>query len=159
MKIEVKGLQGVLEQLRSVEAELGQKALASAARAAFRPVAETARGLVPVDSGELRAGISIRVVKPKTGQPVVAAGLVVNTTSTLSRQATVAAAAFGEAQSRRLPPSRRWHFAELGTVHQAAKPFLRPALDKHAQGIVDSLSDLLRKRIAAALKRKSRGGK
>jgi HK97 gp10 family phage protein len=38
-------------------------------------------------------------------------------------------------------------FVEFGTVHAAAKPFLRPALDESAQAAVDKLTDNLGKGI------------
>ena len=153
MSISVKGLQGVMDQLKEVSAEMGQKALVQAARAAFKKVADAAKQLVPVDSGDLREAISIRTAKSGS---VVAAGIVVNASSSASRQATIAAAVFNEGQSVRLPPARRWHFVELGTNRTAAKPFIRPALDQNAQAVVDDLNVQLKKKIAAAIKKASR---
>lgn len=158
MSLKVRGLESVMAQLREVDANLGQKALAKASRAAFKRVADMAKQLVPVDSGELRDAIRIKVLKPKKGDTVVTVGIQIATTTSNGKQARVAAAAFNEGQSQRLPPSRRWHFIELGTAHIAASPFLRPALDANAQGVVDDLSVQLRKQIADAIK-KARGAK
>lgn len=156
MSIKVRGLESVMAQLRSVSAEMGAKALAGAARASFKRVAETAKALAPKDTGALADAIAIRSSRPSKGDAVVKVGIVVLAKTTKSKQATMAAAAFGEAQSKRLPPARRWHFAELGTSHSPATPFIRPALDANAQGVVDDLGEQLNKKIQAAVK-KGRG--
>lgn len=158
MTLRVHGLENVKALLRSVSATVGAKALEGAVRVAFKRVAESAKALAPRDTGALADAIRIRVVRPKDGDAVVAAGIVVVANTVRSRQARMAAAAFGEAQSKRLPPSRRWHFPELGTSHSPATPFIRPALDAHAQEVVDSLGQQINKRIQAAAKKKG-GGK
>lgn len=156
MTLKVTGLSSVMDQLREVSLEMGHKALVQAARAAFKRVAESAKQLVPVDSGDLREAIALRSLKPKT-DAVAVVGIRILSRTNASKQATMAAAAFNEGQSTRLPPSRRWHFIELGTKFKAARPFLRPAMDANAQGVVDDLAVQLRKKIRAAVKRKSRG--
>lgn len=153
MKGKVRGLESVMAQLRSVGVELGAQALAGAARASFKRVQDTAKELVPKDSGDLAEAIAIRVVKPKAGANVVSVGLVVLAKTGRGKQATVAAAAFGEAQSKRLPPARRWHFIELGTSHSAPKPYMRPALDRNASAVVDDLAGQLRKKLDVAIKK------
>lgn len=158
MSIKVKGLEGVMAQLREVSMEMGSKALAKAGRASFKKVLESAKQLVPVDSGDLREAMVIRVVKPVSSRvDALVVGIQIVARSGASKQALMAAAAFGEAQSKRLPPSRRWHFIELGTKNRAPQPFLRPALDMNSQGVVDDLSIELRKKIAAAVKKASKG--
>lgn len=153
----MRGLEGVSAQLREVSAEMGARALSGAARAAFKRVVETAKQLVPVDSGELRESLTVRVVKPKSGDAVVVVGVAINNNAPRLKMSRIAAAAFNEAQSTNLPPGRRWHFIELGTVKQAAHPFLRPALDQNAQSVVDDLKVQLRKKIEAAVKKASKG--
>lgn len=155
--VRIRGLEAVQAQLRSVGAEMGAKALGQAARAAFKRVAETAKALVPRDSGDLAEAITVRLVKPKSGDAVVVVGIAISSRTNRSKQATMAAAAFGEGQSKRLPPSRRWHFIELGTSKLAAHPYLRPALDSNANAVVSDLSEQLKKKIAAAIKKESRG--
>lgn len=150
MSIKVTGLSELLGQLKKLDTELGEKALASAGRLSFKSVLEAARALVPVDSGELRDAIRIRVAKSKNGG--VAVGIQIASSTSKMKQARVAAAAFNESQSKRLPPSRRWHFVELGTANQAPKPFLRPALDQNAQRVVDDLREQLKKQIAKVAK-------
>lgn len=157
MTLKVTGLEAVKAQLKEVSSDMAAKVLASAGRAVFKRVADTAKQLVPKDSGDLQEAIVVRVVKPKGGNGPLIVGIKVVASTGKSKQATMAAAAFGEAQTRRLPPARRWHFIELGTKNRAPQPFLRPALDMNAQSVIDDLSDELRKKIAAAVKKKSRG--
>lgn len=154
----LKGLEGVREQLAAVDAELAAKALGQAMREAMKPVLATAKQLVPVWSGALRDALTLSVVKPSSGDLVIAVGLRVSSGGSGSKQAAIAAAAFGEGQSRELPPARRWHFIELGTIHLKAHPYARPALDQNAQGVLDSLKDLLAKKIQAAVQKKAKGG-
>lgn len=132
--LKLDGLAGLQAQLLDLgDTKLGVKALASAARQAFKPVLEAARALVPVDTGELRDALRLTVLKPKGGDAVVVVGLRIGS---------------GTKGSKKLPPARRWHWVELGTVHMAAHPFLRPALDQNAQGVLDALKDEIAKSIA-----------
>jgi HK97 gp10 family phage protein len=143
MPLSVTGIAGIQAQLDAIEAEVAQKALATALRDQFKAVIERAKQLVPKDTGALAASISLAVVKPKSGETVVAVGLWFNDKAAPIKQARIAAAAFGEAQLGTLPPSRYWHFIELGTVKVAAHPFARPALDSNAQTMLDGLKDEL----------------
>lgn len=156
MSINVRNLDGVLAQLEAVKAEFGFAPLGKAARESFKRVVETARSMVPVDSGDLRNALQLRLMKSK-GDTSVRVGIKIASGTARARQARLAAAAFNEGQSRRLPPSRRWHFVELGTVRMAPHPYLRPALDANAQAVVDDLKRQLVKAIEAAVKKKAKG--
>lgn len=152
MPYNLKGLEGVREQLAAVDSNLAAKALGQALRVAFKPVLEMAKQLVPVDTGELRDSLQLAVVKPGGGDTVIAVGIIIGK-GTGAKQAKIAAAAFGEGQLETDPPARRWHFIELGTIHVKAHPYLRPALDANAQGVLDTIKDLLAQKIAAAIKK------
>lgn len=154
MAITLKGLKAVQAQLKSIEAEARPKLMRSAMRAAFKPVLEDAMARVPVDSGELRAGIKLSSAKVKSDG--LAVGLTVSSNTTALKQARTAAAAFGEAQSKSLPPARRWHFVELGTARKGARPFLRPALEANQQGVIDDLAKQLDKKIRRAIKKRGK---
>lgn len=147
----LKGLKAVQAQLENVAAETRVKLLRSAMREAFKPVLEEAKARVPRDSGALAEGLVIG--SAKVSGEAIAVGIVVVNNSSRQKQATTAAAAFGEAQSMGLPPSRRWHFIELGTAKRAARPFLRPALASGAAGVLESLKAAVSKRIRKALKK------
>ncbi len=141
MSFQVLGLQALQDQLLEIGAELGQKTLAAASRRAFAQVIERAKGLVPVDSGALRDALRLRVVKPKGGDTMVVVGMYVAAT---------------KGNGKELPPARRWHFVELGTVHMPAHPFARPALDATAGSVLEDLKTELAAAIQRAMKRKAR---
>lgn len=156
IELKVRGLIDLQDQLVALGNELGIKALAAAARKAFMPVLAAAKAMVPVDSGALRDSLKVTVKKPKGGEAVVVVGIRIGRGQG-AKQASVAAAAFGEAQIDKLPPARRWHFIELGTADLAPHPFLRPALDSNAQVVLDALKEELAKGIARAQKKKAAG--
>ncbi len=143
VSFKLQGLDALQAQLVDLGAQLGVKALAQAARQAFKPVLETARALVPVDSGELRDSLRLSVKKPSAGEMVVVAGLRIGGS---------------KGGGQELPPARRWHWIEFGTAHIAAHPFLRTALDQNASAVLDLLKAELVKSIAKAVSKKS-GGK
>lgn len=153
MALSLKGLEGIQAQLAEVSAEVGQKALATALRKQFKPVVEMAKRLVPKKTGALAASLTLTLVKPSEGDTVVAVGLRINDRAAPIKQARLAAAAFGEGQSSELPPSRRWHLIELGTIKLAAHPYARPALDANAQGMLDGLKADLTAAIQKALRK------
>lgn len=154
MTIKLKGMAALLEQLRDLkDSELAGKTLARASRKAFEPVLETAKRLAPRDTGELADSLLLTSRRVDNGAQV---GIRIGKGKG-TKQAALAAAAFGEAQGKGLPAARRWHFAEFGTSSQPAKPFLRPALDTN----VSNVTERLKVSIAAGIARvaKKRGGK
>lgn len=151
-KLDLKGLKEVQRQLESVAQETRAKLLRSAMRAAFKPVLEDAKARAPRDTGALAEGLTLASARGSSDDSI-AVGIVVVNNSARQKQATMAAAAFGEGQSKTLPPSRRWHFEELGTANSPARPFLRPALIRGAAGVVGALQAEVAKRVRKALKK------
>lgn len=154
MTLSVRGLEGLKAQLQNIAVETQPKLLRGAMRSAFKRVQDSARAKVPVDSGALHAAINIGSARMKNGG--LAVGLVMTGASNRTTEMTkLAAAAFGEktVTHSSIPPARRWHFIEFGTARQAPKPFLRPAIDENAQGVVDELGRQIRKRIQRAAKK------
>jgi HK97 gp10 family phage protein len=82
-------------------------------RSAFR-VATAARGLVPVDTGDLLHAIDASA----TG---------------LTGRVTIK----GVSGSGGLSPSVYWYFVEMGTIHMTARPFLRPAAEQEEPKFID----------------------
>lgn len=150
--INLKGLKAVQKQLESVAQETRAKVLRGAMRDAFKPVLDDAKARAPRDTSALAEGLTLGSAKTK-GTDGLAVGIVVVNNSARQKQATMAAAAFGEGQSKAMPPSRRWHFIELGTSKDGARPFLRPALYRAAGAVVARLQEAVSKRIRKALKK------
>lgn len=143
------GLAALEKQLLELGAQLAAKALAQAARRAFAPVLETAKALVPRDSGALADSLRLSTVYGP-GDAVVRVGISIG--GGHARQARIAAAVFGESQAE-IPPARRWHFIELGTSKMPAHPYLRPALDGNVDRVLELLKVELRKSIDNAVKK------
>lgn len=149
MPLEIKGLEVLKAQLNELrDVQLAGKILARAARRAFKPVLDAAKAMAPKDTGALADSLTISAKRPKGGDSVVVVGIKIG--AGRSKQAAVAAAAFGEGQLKTLPPARRWHFIELGTSKLPAHPFLRPALDSNSQAVLDALVRELREGIKRA---------
>lgn len=113
--------------------------LAKAGRKAMQPVLDTARALVPRKSGDLYEAIKLSIVKDPGGDIAVAIGL------------RIGRAPGQSAEEGAEVPSRRWHFIEFGTAHQAAHPFLRPALERNFEAVIELLRVELARLIAEAV--------
>lgn len=133
---QVRGLAELEAQLLELE-EVTQAVdlLAKAAREAFEPVWEAARSLVRRRSGDLHDAIKISTVTAPGGDIALAVGL------------RIGRAPGQSIEEGEEIPTRRWHFEEFGTAHQAAHPFLRPALERNAETVIE----LLRARLAELL--------
>ena len=118
---EVKGLR----ELDAVLKDLGPAAANRVARSALNrsatPVVAKAKQLVPVDTGELRDAISKRLRRHRQG----------SATQTIL---------IGIEK----PTSRRAHFIEFGTRHQAAQSFLRASLDESVAEVLQIQKDAMR---------------
>jgi HK97 gp10 family phage protein len=155
VEFKVAGDSQLQAQLVDLGAELGAKALAQAVRQAFKPVLETAKEMVPVDSGDLRDALRLSVKKPNSGDTVVVVGLRIGGGAKLKGIAAIAQKYASHFGGERLPPARRWHWVELGTANMAAHPYLRPALDQNAGKVLELLKSELVKSIEKALKKKA----
>src|SRR5690606_8056174 len=105
-------IEGAAEMDRLLK-ELGPRAASRAAdralRAGAKPIVQTAKDLVPTDSGDLQDSITAELQRQRgrSEKRVILVGF-------------------------KKPISRRAHLTEFGTVHSRAKPFMRPALDREA---------------------------
>lgn len=154
---ELHGLRELQDQLRSLGDAVAVKVLAKAARLAFMPVIDAAKAMAPIRRGVLRDSIKVAVKKRAGGQDgVVVVGLRIapapvrigdHELSGKERRALKASRVGRKILAAQ--PARRWHFAEFGTVHQAAHPFIRPAWDQN----VGPMLDLLKVEIAKEIQR------
>ncbi len=130
-RLKEKGFAELIQALRHTGDSLGgQRVLSRVARAAMKPVLETARQMAPKRSGALAAALVLAAPKPKGGPVVAAAGL-----------------AF------KGKPGSRWHFEEFGTRRQKARPFLRPAFAKHQEKMLADLRTRLNRAVRSFIKR------
>jgi HK97 gp10 family phage protein len=152
--IKVEGLAELREKLLALGPEVGAKALQGAAREAMKPVLETAKRLAPYDTGDehtgahLRDSIVLTAKIPKGGDTLCRVGIRIRALKRPSLKGT--RGKVSKATKRyvfRGSAAWRWHFAEFGTAHQRARPFLRPAFAQHREEVVDSLKREIAKRV------------
>lgn len=149
VEFKLTGMSDLQARLVNLGAELGVKALAQAARKAFKPVLDAAKAMTPAYSGALRASLKLSVKKPRGGDDtVVVVGIKIS-----GAKDSAGGALLGKDE---LPPARRWHFIEFGTAHLAAHPFLRPALESKAPEVLAMLKTEIANSIAKALKKKGK---
>lgn len=152
LSMKIQGMRELHGQLKELGALAGVKVLAKDARKAMLPVVERARAKVPVDTGITRDNIKVRVQKPKKGNAVVIVGVTVAKTKE-SRQSKHKKT---RPQSH-TSPDWRWHFIELGTATQPAKPFIRPAFN--VDGTVVTLKSELNKDIKRLISKRAKARK
>ena len=117
VEFKISGAKEMADMLKKLPADVATKLRTPALRAGAKIIAEEAKSLVPVDTGKLRASIEVRTIR--NVEYVKGKGL---RTAGESRVAVAITK----------PASSRAHLVEFGTAHNAAKPFLRPALDSKA---------------------------
>lgn len=147
-------LSAQLHGMKELKAQLDElkltfKVLPKAVRSAFKPVLDDAKSMVPVDSGDLRASMKLAVRRGSNPDDPIRVGI----RFAANRQMAMAKAVFGGKDA--LPGARRWHWIELGAAGRAPHPFLRPALDKNAAGVVASLKDHIAEALAKAIKKRA----
>lgn len=111
------GIDQAVRAVRNIGQAVTDETISSEAMKALEPVAETARSLAPVRSGELRDSIVISDMLrdgPERKGRAVYVGV-------LAGKALHAG------------------FVELGTVNMQAEPFLTPAFEQHRELIIDIL--------------------
>lgn len=152
--IEIKGLKQLRDKLMALGGVASVKVLTSAARKSMKIVAEEARTLCPEDTGALKKSIRLAAVKPRRGTVVASVGIVV--TARKVREEIPIPEVGMVSVSEKIDASWRWHFTEFGTSHSSAKPFLRPAFDKHKEAVIAECKDVLSKAINRAVRQAAR---
>jgi HK97 gp10 family phage protein len=114
---DLEGFDELLGALENTALNMGQrrKLIVKALREGSKPVQEESTNRIPVDTGKAKASISTTVIE---------------------QSSTGAEAQIGP---RRFYPK----FAELGTIHQSATPWLGPSFDNKQDQAVDIISDVL----------------
>lgn len=144
LKLEVKGIPTLKAQLEKLGHELATKEVRAAARRAFKPVLIAAIAKAPNENETTGAtGLTKRSIR--------IAAVINKNNGAVNVGLTVRKVRGAKGRD----PSWRWHFIELGTRTQRARPFLRPALDANAQKVVDTLQAELAKGIKKALRKKA----
>lgn len=152
MDIEITGLAEIEANFRRVsDRKTLDRNVASAGRKVMKPVLEDAKRNVRVDDGDLKRSLIISSRKLKNGNRSVRVG---PDTKTVVR----ADSDGGFDLSRKKRPANYAHLVEKGTSHSQAKPFLRPAFDKHSKTAVSEFGAQMQRGLERVIK-KIGGGK
>ena len=149
-----KELDAVLRRLPTATAKATVRRVS---KRALEPVAESARGMVPVRSGDLQKSIEVsgKLSKrqAKEARKAIAAGVPMAAVTTYvgSNSPVAHLVEFGTA-----PHINGGRFKGSHHPGTAPQPFMRPAWDANKQAVLDSLSDDLRAEIARVLGRAAR---
>lgn len=140
MTLRITGFAELEAALRKLPEEIAGKVLGSALKEASGPIAERASSLAPrsdtpSSGGHMADSISVRAIKqePAPGELEVAYWI---------------------------GPDRKHFyglFAEFGTRHESARPFLRPAWDEGAERVLEDFGRTLGTAMERAAKRLARG--
>ena len=121
----VNGLEGLLQKFQDLDIKAAKKSLRKALKAGGDVFQQEIIARAPERTGQLRAEIaSSTSVNPNEGTGTVSVGPLQH-------------AFYGE-------------FAEFGTRHQPAHPFMRPAIDSKAGEAIDAFANTLRDAIDEA---------
>lgn len=127
ISLAVSGFEHALENLAAAVSPVNDRRISEHGLTALEPIAETARRLVPVDSGDLRETITVSYefkTAEKDGRAVYVGPIASGVTSGFNHVFYA-------------------HFIEYGTVLQRAQPFMAPAVHQH----IDLVFEVLGKRI------------
>lgn len=121
--IKITGAREMEKLLMELGPNVARRIGQAANKAAANVIADEARRLVPVRTGELQASITVQAEKGND-----------------EREIETVIGVFK-------PTSGRAHLVEFGTRHSAARPFMRPALDAKAGEALSKMADMLAKGI------------
>jgi HK97 gp10 family phage protein len=150
--------QQLLDEIKQDFSEKDQKKiLTTAVRQAMSPVLSKAQALAPKDTGALTASLRLEARKPtkrdRKSIYVNTSDVVIGTVTTASGK-QLAKKTFkniktgkkqkGIASDGRAIANEFGTKTEFGSVHNAAKPYMRPALETSAPAVLNSLSEVLK---------------
>lgn len=157
----IQGLKELSASLADLKKSTQAGVLTRVLKKAAKPIADKAKELAPVDTGELRNSIGVTVVRSNAGKSAFAAamksGASRSDAAQAARDANRADAGNGAKATVLVgTPSWRAHFSEFGTLKAPAQPFLAPALRSQEKATVGLIKETLAKEIEATARRVAR---
>lgn len=152
-QFKVEGLDELLQNMADLQEEIGKKKTDRLWRKvlgqAMLPVLETAKALAPVDSGQLKEHIYMKVQKPmardKASMSYKGEGIIARVTVGPKRQESKQiGVVVKRGKQKTLYNHRPVALAhEFGTAEIAPKPFMRPALSTNVDNVIQRLGDAI----------------
>lgn len=177
MSFSVTGLRELNKKLQEISEEIGDKKTNSkivipAMREAMQPVLQMAQSNAPVDTGGLRLSLQVEARRPtkadKRSKYITSTDAAIAVVTTASGRKLAQMSTSGLAQSKRklkaitadahygaylahnftgVKSDARAIAQEFGTAHNGAQPFLRTAIESQQFSTVNTLAEILRKRL------------
>jgi HK97 gp10 family phage protein len=142
-RVKLQGFRELEAALEALPKSTGRNVLRRIARAALEPLAEHARGLAPVEEGALRASIAVSEKRTRR----------VKRSHRFDNKTGLEMAMGPGSGEGALPYAS---FVEFGTIDTPAQPFMRPAWDSGADGMLSYIADNLGAEIDKAADRLAR---
>lgn len=151
----IEGVQEFEALIKQMQQDFGEndqkKILNKAVRKSMTPVLNTAKSLVPTDTGALRASLRLEVRKPsrrdRRSKYVSENDIVIGSVTTAPGN-VLAKKSFKNMRSGQIQTGiksdARAIANEFGTAKMPAKPYLRPALESQSGNVVNKLGQSLR---------------
>lgn len=132
--MQMTGLRELGVAMKELDSRVQKRIARSATAAGARVIANEAKKLVPVDTGNLKKNIRTANLKPnQPGLQETAVGVRV--------------------KGKKDDSAYYFRFLEFGTAHMAPRPFLRPAFETKKQEAAGKIKDQLAKRLDAEAKK------
>lgn len=141
MALRVRGMKETLAGLEGLSKAAARGVLERVLKKAAKPTMNHARSNAPERTGELKQSIKMEVTRQSAGKAAfaraMAGGASRQEAGQAARAANRAAAGKGASASVKVRAAApHGVFAEYGTLHHPAQPFMRPALDANADAAV-----------------------
>lgn len=154
-KVEFEGFKETADLFKQITNDFGvkdaSKIMRNAVRKSMKPVLNVARTLTPKDTGALAASLQVETRKPSRkdlrSKYIYAGDVVIGAVTTASGK-QLAKRTFTNIQTGKkqkgIESDARATAMEFGTAKVAAKPYLRPALERSATSVTGSLGESLK---------------
>ncbi|EME0451623.1 TPA: HK97 gp10 family phage protein [Pseudomonas aeruginosa] len=150
-EVDLKGFNEIMKKLRELGPKLERTYLRRAARKAMNIVKEDAKARVkPTDNPKSAENIAKNIVVQESSRRSKAVGGVVMRVGVMGgAQNAKAGGLIGKKNLKENPGGDTWYwrFMEFGTEHQAAQPFMRPALEENTENVTETMAVELNKGI------------
>lgn len=150
----VNGLSDLMKVMDGLPAMIQRNAMRGALRAGANVIANEARRLAPVATGQLKASVRVSV---RVDNGVVKAFVKAGNRYKVYKIGGKGRATKGAYKTAREGGGTDYHSAfyahmvEFGTIKMRAHPFMRPALDGRKQEAVEAVAEYLRQRLPAEI--------
>lgn len=134
LQVSIEGLDDLKKAFDQLPGKVGVKASSKAVREGAKVIQKAARAKVPVDTGNLKKSISVKILNQKRDALEVAA-LIGPGAGYFSKR--------GKNAGKRVNDGFYGFFVEYGTKDTKPQPFMRPAFDENRVAAQQAILDII----------------